>query len=152
VRAVIFNVQLFRSQSDRVVSEKTLEILLVALTAANAAYLQAHPSTPRLYDAGVRYVPEDYPREEWQGIEALYRAGEGDCEDLACARCAELIVFDGIAARPVFRSRELRRPDGSPFRLYHILVQYPDGRIEDPSAILGMGSNPWELRSHSSAV
>ena len=57
-----------------------------------------------------------------------------NCEDLACWRAAELVVRHNIQARPVFMER--RRSNGS--YLYHILVRYPDGRIEDPSKILGM--------------
>ena len=40
----------------------------------------------------------------------------------------------GIDAVPVFRYQ--RRKDGS--YLYHILVEKPDGSVEDPSRVLGM--------------
>lgn len=57
-----------------------------------------------------------------------------NCEDLACWRVAELRVRFGIGARPTYTSQV--RPDGS--YLYHILVELPDGSIEDPSRNLGM--------------
>lgn len=56
-----------------------------------------------------------------------------NCEDLCCWRAAELQA-EGIAAHPVFVWRKIE--DGS--HLYHIVVRYPDGRIEDPSRRLGM--------------
>ncbi len=57
-----------------------------------------------------------------------------NCEDLACWRAAELRVREGILAEPTFIWK--LRPNGG--YLYHILVRYPDGRIEDPSRTLGM--------------
>lgn len=57
-----------------------------------------------------------------------------NCEDLACWRTAELNVRFNIPAKAIFK--EQRRRDGG--YLFHILVRYPDGRIEDPSRILGM--------------
>jgi hypothetical protein len=72
-------------------------------------------------------------REDWQDIPETIRRGDGDCEDLACWRAAELNVKQGIRAFPTFRWRV--RGTGT---LYHILVQYPNGQIEDPSRMLGM--------------
>lgn len=57
-----------------------------------------------------------------------------NCEDLACWRAAELRVRHNIMAEPTFIWK-LRANGGY---LYHILVKYPDGRIEDPSRTLGM--------------
>lgn len=56
-----------------------------------------------------------------------------NCEDLACWRAAELQA-QGIAAHPVFVWRKMQ--NGS--HLYHIVVRWPDGRLEDPSRRLGM--------------
>jgi hypothetical protein len=55
-----------------------------------------------------------------------------NCEDLCCWRVAEL-WHRGIQAMPFPR---LERAEGG--QLWHILVLWPDGREEDPSAILGM--------------
>jgi hypothetical protein len=52
---------------------------------------------------------------------------------MACWRAAELQQI-GINARPYIRWR--RRPNGS--YIYHALVAWPDGRIEDPSIAMGM--------------
>lgn len=57
-----------------------------------------------------------------------------NCEDLACWRAAELRVRYGIAAIPIFTCK----PRANGGYLYHITVQLPDGRIEDPSRRLGM--------------
>ncbi len=57
-----------------------------------------------------------------------------NCEDLACWRAAELRVRHGIKAQPTFTWKQ--RPNGG--YLYHIQVQLPDGRKEDPSRVLGM--------------
>jgi len=108
--------------------------LLMALAAADASYLRAHPETPPLYEAGVVYRPEERGQEVWQTIPFMLRRGYGDCEDLASWRIAELRVRDGIHAVPRLTWRP--RPHG---RLYHITVALPDGRFEDPSRVLGMG-------------
>jgi hypothetical protein len=131
---VAFAVRLFRGEHERRYSEAVLSILLGTLTSADALYLRTRrDAVPALYQAGVRYQAERFPREEWKGIAALHEDGEGDCEDLACARSAELIA-KGLPARPVFRWRRLDR-----LSVYHILVRHPDGAIEDPSLLLGMG-------------
>ena len=131
---IALDLQLFRREVARSYSERVLSILLGALTTANVLYLRAHADAPPLYRAGVRYRAERFPREEWRGIAALHEEREGDCEDLACARSAELIAR-GRAARPVFRWRRLGR-----LSVYHILVRHSDGSIEDPSLLLGMGA------------
>lgn len=132
---ISFELRLFRREQARSYSERVLSILLGALTAADVLYLRAHPDAPPLYRAGVRYRAERFPREEWRGIAALHEEREGDCEDLACARSAELIARGGRSARPVFRWRRLGR-----LSVYHILVRHSDGGIEDPSLLLGMGA------------
>ena len=108
-----------------------LDILnaLDALTLWNVAYLRRHPGMPALYEASVSYARETRPREDWLPVPLVYRRGEGDCEDLACWRAAEL-QLRGIAARAIPH----RSSTG-----WHIVVLLPGGRIEDPSAELGMG-------------
>ena len=135
MRLIGFELGLFTSERERAYSERVLAILLRALVDANCVYLATHRATPPLYRAGVRYRAERWPRERWKGIAQVLRDGEGDCEDLACFRAAELIVGAGVAAEPVFRFRRLGR-----LSVYHILVRYPDGSLEDPSLLLGMGS------------
>ncbi len=130
---IALRLSLFRGERERAYSERVLKGLLRALTRANLAYLQTHSLAPLLYRAGVRYRAETFPSEQWKGIAEVIRDRHGDCEDLACYRSAELIAR-GLSAQPVFRWRALGR-----LSIYHILVRYPDGSIEDPSLLLGMG-------------
>ena len=80
--------------------------------------------------------------EFWQDIATIHQRGYGDCEDLACARIAEL--------REVFRRRAspfvtYRVDEEGNYRFHALLAVYgPSGwRLEDPSRKLGMG---WEDR------
>ena len=134
-----FRTDLFRSEADRPRSEQGLRILLGALVELDRLYLAAHPQTPTLYAAGVRYRAEPPGQEEWldvpHALAAGHRGAPLDCEDLAAWRVAELRNA-GIDARPIFRARRL------PGKwVYHILVGLPDGTTEDPSRRLGMGRN-----------
>jgi len=63
-----------------------------------------------------------------------------NCEDLACWRTAELREdpVKPLAAKPFAKWR--RKPDGA--YAYHALVLLPDGNLEDPSLVLGMGNEP----------
>jgi hypothetical protein len=89
-----------------------------------------------LYDAGVRYKRERAGRERWKTWEELLRDHEGDCEDLAAARAAELRASGEPGARAF--AREVR-----PGR-FHAVVRRADGRTEDPSRQLGMGARVGE--------
>ena len=128
---------MFHGREDAARSEHVLHGLLFALCAADASYLRAHPETPRLYESGVRYQAELPGREDWQTVPFALARGVADCEDLACWRVAELWVRDGVRALP----RMTWRPKGprGQWRLYHITVRWPDGHVEDPSRVLGMG-------------
>jgi hypothetical protein len=62
-----------------------------------------------------------------------------NCEDLACWRTAELREQPKpVKAKPFAKWRQ--KPDGA--YAYHALVLLPDGRLEDPSLVLGMGNEP----------
>lgn len=128
-----------------------LNVLLEALTMINEDWYRRFPSLPGLYDSGTTLVTRniDYmrepivtnvygnpeSREHWQDVMETRERKSGDCEDLAADRAAELRVRYGIRANAVFKERML--PNGT--RMFHIVVEYPDGTIEDPSKILGMG-------------
>lgn len=125
-------------------SRQALTAGVIGLMLQDVVWLRFYPQTPRLYEAGVIYKPEkrrvdvggnvlEYG-EEWQTIPYVIHRGHGDCEDLGAWRAAELRVKDGINATPMIRVRRL--PSG-PWRA-HVVVRYPDGRIEDPSVKLGM--------------
>lgn len=135
LRPIDFRIDLFRSEGDRVNSEKVMMALLAGLCLQNIFFLQGHPGAPSIYRAGVRYQKEPPGQEEWQDIPNMLRTGNGDCEDLACWRVAELRVRHGVKAKP----RLTYKKAGAMFR-YHVTVQYPDGRVEDPSRKLGMGA------------
>lgn len=151
---------LFSGEHERQLSHATLNVLLNALTHIDVLYLRRHSETPRIYTSSVRYMEEPPGAEEWQDIPTCLQMGDMDCEDAACWRSAELQVFGdemhsvvearrskgsaeigsaaqaprSIDAVPVFRYQ--KRKDGS--YLYHILVEKPDGTVEDPSYVQGM--------------
>jgi hypothetical protein len=115
----------------------TLEPLCEALTVINERYLRQVPRTPNLYESGVRYtlLPEYWMSIPW----ALWYASLGygvDCKVLAAWRAAELRVRYGErGARCVWSKYEM------PGKVvYHVRVRRADGRIEDPSVLLGMTS------------
>lgn len=92
---------------------------------------------PPLYGSGIRYVREDsqqdphptMPRvERWQMADVLAQTKRGDCEDLALYRTAWLRAHGERA-----RLRLTKR--GS---IWHVTLIRESGRIEDPSARLGM--------------
>jgi hypothetical protein len=68
-------------------------------------------------------------------IPALYRRGKGDCNELVPVRVAELWRA-GIAASPYLVKGE---PNFGGGVSYHAVVLWPDGSVEDPSLVLGMG-------------
>lgn len=116
-------------------SRKCLEWMLECLVNINREVLRHFPEIPNLYDASVKYARED-GTEDWESILSVIRHRQGDCEDLACWRVAELRERFKEAARPIVR---YRNDDG--FWHYHIQVLRGDGKtIEDPSARLGMGT------------
>lgn len=139
MRRVDLRVELFSSESARAGSEEILRLLLAALCRADVLYLQANPNTPDIFKAGVRYRREPDGIEEWRSIPYVIANGEGDCEDLACWLAAQERVR-GVMAEPHFYFRMI-----GTLSMYHIVVRYPDGRIVDPSALLGMGSNAPEI-------
>lgn len=84
---------------------------------------------PPLYTAGVRYQRERRGVEGWFLPPQIFSRGQGDCEDLATWRAAEL-QLRGVRARAiVYRAKP---------GLWHVVVQLPGGKREDPSKRLGM--------------
>lgn len=110
--------------------------LLNVLVNLNQSELRTY-KLPWLYKSGVRYRRE--PKvpgrtEDWKTISQIMRDGHGDCEDLAAARVAELRVKAGIKAVPWLKKKG---------KIWHVLVRYPDGTLEDPSRKLGMGAGAY---------
>ena len=108
--------------------------ILDAQVKINQLFLRTH-NVPPLYESGVRYQNEpDDGQEEFACIEPVYYRKWGDCDDLAPWRVAEL---RNAGEKAKIRIQWKRRRDGR--KLFHIVVRRANGRIEDPSAILGMG-------------
>jgi hypothetical protein len=120
-----------------------LRALLEAVCVANWQYLVEHPTTPRLYE---RQPPIQYAlktrageKDVWQDLPATYTLGIGDCKDLACIRVAELRASGVSDAVPFIRVANYLDPEGvkPPLLVHHVQV-CANGKIEDPSEILGM--------------
>ena len=105
-----------------------LEKLLEGMVLLSLSQLQ-RGLCPPLYQAGVRYEREPRGRESWQSALKTYRLGRGDCEDLANYLAASRRLV-GIDAK--VKVLDIRPG------LKHVVVQMPDGTIEDPSKRLGM--------------
>lgn len=101
---------------------------------------------PPLYESGIKYQREPPGSEVWMIPRGMKAARVGDCEDLCCARVAELWADGETAARPYVKRINAR--------LRHILVQRWDESLEDASLILGMHdkSDPHEKVVARSAV
>lgn len=141
---IVFQLGLFEKRLDEQdyrYSHKCLLWLLECLVNCNRKYLQEFPETPKLYKAGVQYTREK-GTEDWSGIKVLLRTKKGDCEDLGCWRVAELRE-KGEAAKPHVKFRNVEG-----FWHYHIQVERADGRIEDPSKLLGMNKSEGKPISH----
>ena len=112
-------------------SEKVLLFALEALVNIDRIEIRKK-RLPPLYKAGVRYVREE-DTEVWQDAITILRNREGDCEDLACYRIAEL-RNNGKKVQPYIRYKV-----GKDGYIYHVMVLRANGTLEDPSRILGMG-------------
>ena len=105
--------------------------VLQAISELQLSRAQMAGKEPRLYESGIRYQREPHGREWWQTAIDNLMEGEGDCEDLASHRAAELNVYEGEPARTI-AIRTGRRA-------FHAVVLRGDGEtIEDPSLALGM--------------
>jgi hypothetical protein len=127
-----FKLRAFETLSDRARVE-VLKQLLEALVAVNIAWLNEHRNAPFLYVSGVVYEEEPEGRDDWQDIPETIALRAGDCEDLGCWRIAELRARNFEHALPFIKRSEI-----GPRTVYHVAVQRADGRLEDPSRILGM--------------
>jgi|FLYL01.1.fsa_nt_gi hypothetical protein len=117
--------------APREVQREALEAALEGLTALNAVLIaRSRVPIPHPYESGVRYRREPRGREDWNHVARLLRLGHGDCEDLAAYLAAWLRIHNAEPARVVIRRTGPR--------LWHAVVQRADGRIEDPSKVLGM--------------
>lgn len=166
-RAFLLDVGLFEPRCGSVqYSEQIILDLLAILVRVNERVLECGRIRP-LYEYGARgevqYMGDEDSRfwstlslggrlikkEIFMAIPAILRDGGADCEDLAAWRVAELRAQGEKARdeRDQFHVLKMQKPSGE--LLYHVQVQrlvpsasgkWYRGDIEDPSAILGMGS------------
>ena len=138
-----FKLRAFETLSDEA-KIPVLVQLLEALTAVNVAWLREHPDAPWLYESGVLYEEEPAGRDDWQDIPETLLLRTGDCEDLGCWRLGELRTRGREYAIPYVRKTLV-----GPRTVYHVAVRRADGRIEDPSRVLGMNASPARAVSRS---
>ena len=119
-----------------------IESVMEGLTGLN--YQMMHTATvggggfPQLYESGIVYRREPQGSEQWQPATDLLRSGQGDCEDLAAYRAAELRMEGEPAMVAIVRTRR---------GTYHAVVRRVDGSLEDPSRILlAIERGDYELR------
>jgi hypothetical protein len=122
-----------RREVERVItSPKDLYEALEEFVGHNSEFLRKNPRLPDIYKAGIRYESEPPGQENWLTYPILLEDGVGDCEDLACARVAKLRQKGEHGAKPFLYHKN---------KLWHVMVQRENGKIEDPSAVLGMYEN-----------
>jgi hypothetical protein len=107
---------------------------LDAVVWLNEQTLRKWPQIPDLYKSGVYFQPEPPGTESIVDLVQVLRTGHGDCAHLCAWRIAELRVRENVQA--TCRLVWLIRKD---VRSYHVMVRFPDGTVEDPSKVLGMG-------------
>lgn len=116
-----------------------MRFALDVLVAANRLFLRRNPTFPELYKAGVRYLRDadagtqaSPDAELWLTAPDALELGGADCKVLAAWRAAELLERSGEQARTELVPP---RPGG---QVWHVVVRRADGRLEDPSKLLGM--------------
>ena len=132
---ITLDFHVFKKSVSRAYSQKAVLYMLEGLVNVDRLWLRMNPSTPKLYDSGVRYAREK--TEYWRDIPTIILNKEGDCEDLGSWRVAELRE-EGKHVQPFLKWRKY-----GDFWLYHVMVAHmrPDGtpsHLEDPSKRLGM--------------
>ena len=126
----MFAPRLVLSADGGALTSEAIAVCLAALTRWNVVIMRVQ-DFPRLYASGVRYRVEK--GEDWRDACEVIARGQGDCEDLACYRAAELqCTGEPAQAIPIEVGRDGDR------REFHVVVRRANGTIEDPSAVLGM--------------
>lgn len=146
----VFDIEIFRNPignrvtpDERRRSMNAILHMMEALCQINSDEIRfqikrGKPFAP-LYESGIVYRREPPGEEYWQDIYTNVKKRDGDCEDLACHRIAELRTITQRRASPFIT---FRLKDGQYFFHAIVLVQEAGKwRLEDPSRKLGMG---WE--------
>jgi hypothetical protein len=123
-------------------NRKDLVFYLNRLVSFNR-YLMRTREVPPLYQSGARYQrePRGQSPEIWQTCIQVAQSKLADCEDLVCYRTAELNE-QGEHAMIRLTSQG---------KILHVTVRRGNGRIEDPSKILGM-KPPRPLSARSAMI
>lgn len=104
--------------------------LLTGLVALDLGQLRRGLVPPLYAATHVRYRREPPGREQWQSALEVFKAGHGDCEDLACWLAASYQLVGRTDAHAAIIDVRMG--------LKHCVVRFRDGSIEDPSKKLGM--------------
>ena len=123
----------FQGQGD-------IDFALSLATVIALRQLRKYPNIPKLYASGVRYARDVCRAPHVAGacerflspLDVLREGKIGDCDDLAPWLAAQRIIEGDRRARAI----SIRAPGIG----FHAIVRRGDGRIEDPSKVLGMGS------------
>ncbi len=136
---------LFADPANRADDEASLRDLLDLVVKFNVRFftnMRRRGHVPlSVYAARLRYIPEAQGIEDWCDAGQVLHRGGGDCEDLACYQVGWLkFTGEDPRAKAKIVSQEQTCPSRTrpPCRQYHILVERGNGKIEDPSAVLGM--------------
>lgn len=98
----------------------------------------ATEGAPALYASGVVYQNEPTTSpDKLLSIPDILEQGWGDCLHLSCWRVAELREAGEERAALAYTWKPMVI-NGSPGRLFHCIVRRANGKIEDPSRVLGM--------------
>lgn len=118
-----------RVEMELPASPAVLEAAMEGLVGANVEMMThgrlGGVAFPPLYASGIVYRREPPGQEDWQTADRLLENREGDCEDLAAYRTAELRRDGELGAR----ARVVPTQRGK----FHAIVQREDGSMEDPS-------------------
>lgn len=137
--AAVFQIQSFSELPEQALCAMVGH-MVEALSMVDQAYIM-NRHVPFLYESGVRYSnPPDTSRkpQPWRDVPLLLLSGHGTCHELCAWRLAELRFKEGRSASPYVTCRHMN--GGT---MFHVQVLHDGGSIEDPSAALGMGDNPW---------
>ncbi len=115
------------------------EAALEGLSRVNEAIYKQQPSLPELFASGAVYRRET--GEAWRHVADVIADGWGDCEDLAAARVGWL------RAKRIDRKARVKVVRTGP-KMTHAIVARGNGKIEDPSKVLGMNDPGIQIIEH----